>query len=102
MAATKIRKSVPLSEDDVAGVESLRADASWQEAAIEVAGVELSGTPSEAEALHALIEVGRTVIAGRVSEKRMAAGYAALAASQTKEDYEIGRATGRRTARLSD
>jgi hypothetical protein len=99
MAATKIRKSVPLTAADTQSVASLRGDISWQEAALEIAGIELSPDPSEAEALHALVAVGRSVLADRVSEKTMASGYAALAESYTDEDRDLSRASGRRTAR---
>lgn len=102
MAVPTIRKSVPLTPEDTRGVASLRLDVVWQEAALEVAGIELSGDPSEAEAIHALIEVGRSVLADRVTEKAMTSGYAALAAAQTAEDRAINRATGRRTALLAD
>jgi hypothetical protein len=100
--AAKVRKSVPLTRDDTAGVERLRIDIAWREAALEIAGVELSESPSEAEALHALVTVGRSVLSDRAKEKTMAAGYAALAQARDDEDRAVARATGRRTAHLAD
>ena len=96
------RKSVPLTADDAADVATLRVDLFWQQAAQEVAGVRLSESPSEAEALQALVAVGRRVLADRVAEQRMETGYAELAATQVDEDRALARATGRRTARLGD
>ena len=100
--ASQVRKSVPLTKDDTASVQRLRIDTFWREAALEIAGVELSDSPSEAEALHALVTVGRSVLADHVTERAMATGYAALAQAQADEDRAIARATGLRAARLAD
>ena len=97
MAGT-VRKSVPLSRADRDGLQALRTDLAWQEAALEIAGVEVSETPSEAEVLHALVQVGNRVLADRVTEKEMEAGYAELAATETAEDRELARALSRRAA----
>lgn len=99
MGAKPVRKSVPLGQAGLDGVRSLRADVSWREAAMEIAGVGLSPDPSEAEALHALVEVGRRVIEKRVAEAELEAGYAALALTITDEDRAITRAAGLATAR---
>ena len=66
--------------------------------ALSAVGVDLSENPSEAEAIHALFAVGRSVLNNQV----MSRGYAALAESLTDEDREISRAIGRRAGRLSD
>jgi hypothetical protein len=66
---------------------------------MEIGGVELSESPSEAEALHALVEVGRRAIEERVAEAELATGYAELARTITDEDRSIARAATLATAR---
>ena len=94
----RVRKSVPLSKDDLSGLAALRSDVMWREAAMEIEGVELSVNPSEAEALQTLVEIGRRTIERRAHEKELEAGYAALAASISDEDRELDRALSRRTS----
>jgi hypothetical protein len=99
MRTTKTRKSVPLEQADSEGLERLRLDIVWQEAARDLGGIELSEHPSEAEALHAMLVVGRRVLAERVNDLAMERGYAALAATRTADDRELVHSPGRRTAR---
>lgn len=101
MGHTVTRKSVPLTEQDLDGVAALRTDHAWRTAALELAGIELSAQPSEAEALHALVEVGHTALRERVTEEELATGYAALRRAQDDEDRQVARTTGRRTAARS-
>jgi len=93
------RKSVPLTPDDADGVRRLRVDLVWQRAAFDLAGIRFSDRPSEAEAIRALVEVGRTALTARVSEAALAQGYAELAESQSAQDDAVNRAVGRRGAR---
>lgn len=95
---TKVRKSVPLGDADLAGLAALRTDVTWREAAMEIDGTELSATPSEAEALQAMVAIGRRAIQARAQERELEAGYAALAASAGREDREVARSLSRRTA----
>lgn len=101
MAITKVRKSVPVTQDDTSAVDHLRSDAVWQKAAIDLIGHKLSEHPSEAEALSALIAVGRATLEGLVTESALEAGYKELAASLDNEGYRINRTTARRSASRS-
>lgn len=93
MTVTRVRKSVPLTPEDTSAVELLREDSTYREALAAVSGAELSEHPSEAEALQALVALGRSVL----TEQVRATGYAALAAAQSTEDRDITRAlAGRR------
>ena len=94
-----LRKSVPLTPDDADGVLRLQVDLVWQRAAFDLAGIRFSDRPSEAEAIRALVEVGRTALASRVSDAALAEGYAELAAAQPVQDEAVNRAVGRRAAR---
>jgi hypothetical protein len=96
----KARKSVPLDDADLAGLAALRTDVTWREAAMEIDGTHLSATPSEAEALQAMVAIGRRTIEARAREKELEAGYAALAESGGA-DRDVGRALSRRTASRS-
>lgn len=98
MPGTKSRKSVPFDADDLRDVERLRERAAYKEALLEVTGVELSASPTEAEAMHAFIVAGREA----VREKLRLSGYAALAASRTDEDARISRAMSRRSRQVAD
>lgn len=98
MPAIKSRKSVPVDADDLRAVGLLRTEDTYKDALRETTGVELSTTPTEAEAMHALLVAGREA----VREKVMLSEYAALAAAQTDEDAQISRAISRRTRRLAD
>jgi hypothetical protein len=94
----KTRKSVPLDDADLAGLMLLRTDMTWREAAMEIDGTHLSATPSEAEALQAMVAIGRRAIQARAEEKELEAGYTALAESSDREGREMTRALSRRTA----
>jgi hypothetical protein len=112
-----VRKSVPLSPADLDGLRALRTDLAWREVAMEITGADLSATPSEAEALHALVEVGRRVIEARVAEAEGAAereteqeteqdaeyaAYVAYAKTITDEDRAITRGFSLRSMRRND
>lgn len=94
--ASRVRKSVPLSDSGMRGLLALRMDPMWREAAMELEGIDLSDNPSEAEALQVMVEIGRRVIEERASEKALEQGYAALAASLSDEDRELDHALSRR------
>jgi len=89
---TMVRKSVPVTEEDAQTVQRVREPQSLERAALAEMGIELSANPSEAEALQALVEAGRTAIQQQV----MVSGYAALAASQNQEDREYEQAMRQR------
>jgi hypothetical protein len=94
MSPAKVRKSVPVTAEDQRDVELLREDTVYQDAYLAVTGHELPSRPSEAEALHALVKLGRSVLAEHV----LRSGYAALAAAENDEDRELRQA---RVARCS-
>ncbi|MEU8561664.1 hypothetical protein AB0C45_09260 [Streptomyces cyaneofuscatus] len=99
MSNTKVRKSVPLSQEDQAHIERLRTTGSPEHEALEqMAGIRLPDDASEAETLHALLTAGRIA----VTEHAMLTGYAALAAAQDEEDTSTRRAMRARSARLED
>lgn len=99
MAATKVRKSVPLTAEDQAHLDRLRTPGSPErEALSQVAGILLPDDASEAEALHALIAAGCAAI----TERAMLTGYAALAAAQDDEDRSVRRAMRTRAGQLED
>ncbi len=99
MVKAKVRKSVPLTADDQALLESLRMPGTPEHAALaEVVGADLPEDASEAETLHALLVAGRLAVVERV----MISGYAALAAAQDAEDRATRRAMRARAARLGD
>lgn len=79
---TAARKSVPLTAEDIAAAQQLRSAAHGVRAALKGRGVALSPTPSEAEALHALVALGRTVFEQAVEEE----GYQRLAAFNATDD----------------
>ena len=92
---------MPLDDDDLAGLTALRTDMMWREAAMEIDGTELSASPSEAEALRAMVAIGRRTIQARAREKELEAGYEAVAAAVDPEDRQVDRALSRRTASRS-
>jgi hypothetical protein len=99
MPAPKVRKSVPVTAEDQHDIERLRGDAAYREAYTAATGHDLPDKPSEAEALHALIEVGRSALKERV----LLSGYAALAAAQDDEDRQLEAARrSRRPLRVRD
>jgi hypothetical protein len=92
------RKSVPVERAEYDLVQRLREPGSPEQEAVRAAGVELSERPSEAEALHALLVVGRRAL----DEQLLEMGYAALAASEDEEDRQVRRELRRRAERLAD
>ena|SRR5882757_8403039 len=80
---TPIRKSVPLTPDEVAALNAARTDGSpAHEALVELLGHDATG--SEAATLQALVQLGFSV----VRERAMDHGYAALAAMQDQDDRD--------------
>ncbi len=95
----KVRKSVPLTEEDQAYLERLREpETPEHEALAQATGILLADDASEAETLHALLTAGRMAVTERV----MVSGYAALAAAEDDEDRETRRAMRARAAGLED
>lgn len=92
-----IRKSVPLTPDELALLDAARTDGTpTHEALTELLAAnpalrELAAT-SESAILHALIQLG----IGAVRERAMEHGYAALAAAQDDEDRAYHAAMRRR------
>ncbi len=83
MTTETIRKSVPLTKDELAALEAARTDGTAaHDALTELVGPEAAR--SEATTLQALIQLGFNV----VRERAMDHGYAALAASQDQEDRD--------------
>ncbi|MGC0313252.1 hypothetical protein [Kitasatospora acidiphila] len=96
---SKVRKSVPLTDEDQVHLERLRTPGTPEhEALSQVAGILLPDDASEAETLHALLMAGRAA----VTELVMIGGYAALAAAEDDEDRTARRAIRARAARLGD
>ncbi|HEY9376550.1 MAG TPA: hypothetical protein VIQ02_05580 [Jiangellaceae bacterium] len=95
---TAVRKSIPIDPADRDVVQRIRTPGSPEHEALRAEGVELSETSSEAEALHALLVVGRRALEESVLE----AGYARLATAEDDEDREFRRAISQRAARLVD
>src|SRR5690348_15212438 len=95
---TVARKSVPVTEEDAQTVQRVRQSQSVERAALAEMGITLSANPSEAEALQALVEAGRTAIQQQV----MVSGYAALAASKNDEDREYEQAMRQRRRSSED
>lgn len=97
MTAETIRKSVPLTKDELAALKAARTDGTpVHEALAELVGPEAAH--SEATTLQALIQLGFTV----VKERAMDHGYAALAASQDEEDRDYEAAMRRRVRDSED
>lgn len=96
MATTKTaaRKSVPLTEEDLAAAQGLRHAPHGVRDILKGNGVALSPAPSEAEALHALVALGRTVYQEAVETE----GYRRLA-EFTAQDEESQRWHASRAAR---
>jgi len=96
MTMETIRKSVPLTPDELAAIDAARTGGTTEhDALLELAG---SGVDrSEATALQALVALGLAAVKDRVQER----GYAALAAAQDDEDRAY-RAAMRRRPRGSE
>jgi hypothetical protein len=91
MSPETIRKSVPLTKDELAALEAVRTDGTpAHDALAELVGPEAAR--SEATTLRALIDLGFNV----VKERAMDHGYAALAASQDQEDRDYEAAMRKR------
>lgn len=78
MSATRstVRKSVPLDENDIKDLTAIRMQGSDEAVALHsLTGIVLGERPSEAEALHALVTLGRQTLADRKTE----IGYQKLA-----------------------
>lgn len=91
MTAETIRKTVPLTKDELDTLEAARVEGSAAYEAL----TELVGTgagKSEAATLHAAMSLGVAAI----NERIQARGYAALAAAQDDEDRAYHAAMRRR------
>lgn len=78
MATTRstVRKNVPLDQDDLRDLTAIKETGSDKAAALySITGIKLSEKPSEAEVLHALVVLGRQVVA----DKEVEIGYQKLA-----------------------
>jgi UPF0288 family protein (methanogenesis marker protein 3) len=89
---TTTRESVPVTEEDAQVAERVREPQSIERTALAELGIELSASPSKAEAFQALIEAGRIAVQQQV----MANGYAAAAAAQDDESKAYRRAMRQR------
>lgn len=89
---TAARKSVPVTKDDIAAAQGLRTAPTAVLAVLKDKGVALSPAPSESEALHALVALGRTVYEQAVEEE----GYRRLAEFNATDDEAIGWRASRR------
>jgi len=97
MTAETIRKSVPLTPDELAALDAARTDGTAvHDALTELAGPDAAR--SEATALQALVRLGITA----VRERAMDHGYAALAAAQDQEDRDYEAAMRRRVRDSED
>lgn len=89
--ATTVRKSVPLTEEDLADLSTLRAPDTPEHAALD-ALLPVGDSPSEALVLLALLRLGRQ----RVQEAVLERGYADLASTETDDDRAAKRALRQR------
>lgn len=84
MKTEAIRKTVPITPEELAILDATRSEGSpAHEALTELLGP--AATRSEAAALHGALSLGLSLISERIAEH----GYAALAAAQTDEDREF-------------
>ncbi len=84
MTIEAIRKTVPLTPDELTLIETLRTVGTTEHSALlDLAGA--GADRSEATTLHALISLGIATLEDRVAER----GYAELAATRTDEDREF-------------
>lgn len=96
MPTTKsaVRKSVPLHHEDLKDLQRVRSHGSIEAIALhELTGVTLGEKPSEAEALHAIVEAGRQAIALKAEE----IGYQRLAEFLKTDDESQRWRASRRT-----
>ncbi|MFJ5121122.1 hypothetical protein [Kitasatospora sp. NPDC088548] len=99
MTKVRIRKSVPLTDEDQVHLQQLRTPGTPEhEALSQVTGMLLPDDASEAETPHALLLTGRAA----VTEQVMIGGYAALAAAEDNEDRADRRAVRTRAAHRGD
>jgi hypothetical protein len=89
--ASTTRKSVPLTEEELADLDLLRSPDTPEHAALDEL-LSIGDNPSEASVLLALLRLGRQ----RVSEAVMERGYAELAASEGDDDRAAKRALRQR------
>jgi hypothetical protein len=97
MTTETIRKTVPITADELAMLDASRTEGSDAYAAV----TELLGpdaTRSEAATLHGVLALGLSVIQDRIAEH----GYAALAAAQDDEDRAYQAAMRRRRRDTED
>jgi hypothetical protein len=89
--ATTTRKSVPLTEEELADLAALRSPDTPEHAALNEL-LSIGDNPSEALVLLALLRLGRQ----RVSEAVLERGYADLAAAEDDDDRAARRALRQR------
>jgi hypothetical protein len=89
--ATTTRKSVPLTDEELADLRTLRAPDTPEHAALDELFA-IGDNPSEALVLLALLRLGRQ----RVQEAVLERGYADLATSQDDDDRAAKRALRQR------
>jgi hypothetical protein len=89
--ASTTRKSVPLTEEELADLDLLRSPDTPEHAALDEL-LSIGDNPSEASVLLALLRLGRQ----RVSEAVMERGYADMAASEGNDDRAAKRALRQR------
>lgn len=87
---TTARKSIPVTQANTLTAASVRMSDSAEREALTTLGISLSERPSEAEALHALLDAGCALIANAAREQALRAGYAAWASDVGIEDHACG------------
>lgn len=75
-----VRKSIPLTADDVAALDALRASAMHRVALAERSGLSIAADDSEASLLHSLVVAGLRA----VNEEVEAIGYLEMAAERSR------------------
>jgi hypothetical protein len=88
----RARKSLPLTERDLADLERLRGRTPEREALAELAGVEFVDSVAEAALLHMIFVAGLRAIREKAEERAYASAAAdRLASGETEEGRRIAR-----------
>lgn len=92
------RKSLPLTERDLADLAKLRTSADHRAALAALVALDLPEGTSESRILHAVLEAGLKAVRERMQED----GYAALAADPEHIAYHAARRSHRRRPAWAD
>lgn len=92
MKPAKTRKSLPLTDKDLAGIARLRQDTPERDALCELAGIAITESVAEAALLRMVFEAGLRAISEKAEEKAYAnAAEDRLASGEADEARRIAR-----------